>query len=385
MNRKTMFISVIFIFVIVGSYLFIYPQFQMQSNQSKKVNLHSHLLIPLYSNHPKESWLLAMNMNDNSIESLRIKTSGMRDIVIDSNNQYAWIATYGVEFGVENDYVVAVSLDDGTIHKVKIDGEGPQVIKEENNQIYVITHDTGFSGHVVKIDPEKLEMSDSQELAGFLDAFTISDGSIYVSSFFAGIADDDYNDDSDENPIDRTIITRLSMDSLLIEEQKEHSVLLNSNDLIKINDFLYSTDDSNDDATDHGETVTKIDPDTLDIVDRIDIESGTNNMVNIPDTDKILIIRNNGGVLYEDFDPPYAFIFDTRTSEMESLDNVPLLSAAQFDKEDKNIFWGTTYDGRIIRYSINKNELMNVIDLNVTTFEEDEKDNVHVNSFEVSK
>lgn len=383
MNRKTMVISfVIFIVLAVGSYLFILPKSQMKKNQTQQIDLHNRFLVPLYSNHPRESWLLALDPDDHSTESLRIKTSGMRDIVIDSNNQYAWIASYGVEFGVENDYVVAVSLDDGTVHKVKIDGEGPQVIKAENDSIYVLTHDSGFSGHLVKIDPVKLEMSASQELDGFLDAFTINEGKIYVSSFFAGIAADDY--DGSEDPKDLTIITRLDADTLTIEAQQKHSVLLNSNDLIEKDGYLYSTDGSNSSATGSGETITKIDANTLEFVDRIDIPAGTNNMVIIPNTDKVLILRNNEGVSYDDLPPPYALIYHPDNSELETMDRIPLLSAAQFDEENHHILWGSTYDGKIIQYSMDLGEIIDAIDLDIKAFEKKEREHVHVNSFVIS-
>lgn len=97
-----------------------------------------------------------------------------------------------------------------------------------------------------------------------------------------------------------------------------------------------------------------------------------------------LLIWNRDGYLI-DFLPPYAFIFHTQTGKIETLENAPLLSDAQFDKDDKNILWGITYDGQIIKYSIDKDEIISVFDLNIKNFEKDERENVHVLSFERSE
>src|SRR5699024_8883975 len=148
MKRNHILISILILILIT---VVIYWRFALDTThttleESTPDNLHDRLLIPLYSNNPDTAWLLTMDTDERETEHIELQTTGLLDIAIDDEGNHAWLATYGVEFGKENSYVMAVSIDDGTIHKVDIDGKGPQTIKTKEGYIYTITHDNGFQG-----------------------------------------------------------------------------------------------------------------------------------------------------------------------------------------------------------------------------------------------
>lgn len=381
MSRKILIILLLFFaFFLIAIYVYLTTNSSNviinDQNHLPQKNLQNYFIIPLYSNNPKTSWVLAVDPIKDSLEKVKLDTSGIRDIAIDTKGQYAYFATYGVDFRERNSYVMALSLENSSIHKVDIKDEGPQKIITAGDNIYLIAQDTDFSGYVIKIDPQERKMTHAKSLDGYLDALAFDESSLYVSSYFI----DDPDNQSLEN---QTIIFQLDVNDLSLQKENRLSAILRSRDLLVYEDFLYSSDASNEDNTAPGQTITKIDKETLAIEERIEIDFGLNNLYRLPSSKDLLVLKNNEGVPDERLSSPYAYRINIEQNSYEPLENFPFLADLSFDSE--NILWGITYSGEIIKYDMQTQEIIETIHLQIKDMEKKNRDHVKIFSFDRGK